>query len=83
MFIDDAPSFLQLLDEQLDLDSFTPGTVLSDFFALHLHFQTDIFLEDSTFDTIDIYEFLKNEFHFSKALIPYNTRNESRRDKVG
>ena len=35
------------------------------------------------FDTIYTYGFLKNEFHFSKALIPYNPQNKSRLDKVG
>lgn len=57
--------------------------MLSDFFALHPHFQPNTFLGDSAFDTIDTYGFLKNEFHFSRALIPYNTRNESSLDKVG
>lgn len=57
--------------------------VLSDFFSLHPHFQPNTFLGDSAFDTIDTYGFLKNEFHFSRALIPYNTRNESSLDKVG
>jgi len=33
--------------------------------------------------SIDTYGFLKNEFHFSKALIPYNPRNESFLKKVG
>lgn len=54
-----------------------------DFKQLHPHFQPNTFLGDSAFDTIDTYGFLKNEFHFSRALIPYNTRNESSLDKVG
>lgn len=45
--------------------------VLSDFFALHPDFHPDIFLGDSSFDTIDTYGMLLNDFHFSKALIPY------------
>lgn len=63
-------------------DSIALKPVLSDFFALHPQFQPDTFLGDSVFDTIDTYGFLKNEFHFSRALIPYNTRNESSLDRV-
>lgn len=47
-------------------------SVLSDFFSLH----PDTFLGDSSFDTIETYGMLINDFHFSKALIPYNPRNE-------
>lgn len=54
-----------------------------DFKQLHPHFQPNTFLGDSAFDTIDTYGFLKNKFHISRALIPYNTRNESSLDKVG
>ena len=57
--------------------------VLSDFFDLHPNFHPDTFLGDSAFDAIDTYGFLKDEFHFSKALIPYNSRNESSLPKVG
>lgn len=64
-------------------DSSSLKPVLSDFFTLHPHFQPDTFLGDSAFDTVDTYGFLKNEFHFSKALIPYNPRNESSLEKVG
>lgn len=64
-------------------DSSSLKPVLSDFFALHPHFQLNTFLGDSAFDTIDTYGFLKNEFHFSRALIPYNSRNKSTLDKVG
>ena len=38
---------------------------------------------DSAFDTIETYGFLRDEFHFSRALIPYNPRNESSLEKVG
>ena len=38
---------------------------------------------DAKQHTIDTYGFLKDEFHFSKVLIPYNPRNESSLDKVG
>ncbi len=57
--------------------------VLSDFFSLHPDFHPDTFLGDSSFDTIETYGMLMNDFHFSKALIPYNPRNESSLKKVG
>lgn len=57
--------------------------VLQDYFSLHPTFHPDIFLGDSAFDSAEIYGFLKNEFHFSKALIPLNPRNESSLPKVG
>jgi hypothetical protein len=56
--------------------------VLSDFFSLHPLFKPDTFLGDSSFDTIETYGFLKKEFHFSKTLIPYNTRNKSALPKL-
>lgn len=64
-------------------DSTSLKPVLSDFFALHPDFHPHTFLGDSAFDTIETYGFLKNEFNFSKAIIPYNTRNESSLKKVG
>lgn len=57
--------------------------VLKDFFALHPDFHPDTFLGDSSFDSAELYGFLINDFHFSKALIPYNPRNESTLKKVG
>lgn len=63
-------------------DSSSLKPVLSDFFTLHPAFHPDIFLGDSAFDTIETYGFLIEEFHFSKALIPYNPRNESTLKKV-
>ena len=63
-------------------DSTALKPVLSDFFTLHSDFHPSTFMGDSAFDTIDTYGFLKNEFHFSKALIPYNPRNESSLKKV-
>lgn len=51
--------------------------VLQDFFSLHPGFHPDTFLGDSAFDSAEIYGKLINDFHFSKALIPYNPRNES------
>lgn len=64
-------------------DSSSLKPVLSDFFTLHPGFHPNTFLGDSAFDTIETYGFLKDEFHFSKALIPYNPRNESTLEKVG
>jgi len=69
-------------DKSVD-DSSSLKPVLSDFFSLHPHFHPDTFLGDSAFDTIETYGFLKDEFHFSKALILYNVRNESTLPKVG
>lgn len=63
-------------------DSSSLKPILSDFFALHPDFHSDTFLGDSAFDTIGAYGFLKDEFHFSKALVPYNPRNESTLEKV-
>ena len=57
--------------------------VLSDFFSLHPDFHPDTFLGDSSFDTIETYGMLLKDFHFSRALIPYNPRNESSLKKVG
>jgi hypothetical protein len=64
-----------------DASALTP--VLTDFFALHPGFHPDVFLGDSSFDSAELYGSLINNFHFSKALIPYNPRNESTLKKVG
>lgn len=64
-------------------DSSCLKPILADFFGQHPGFHPDTFLGDSAFDTIDTYGFLKDEFHFSRALIPYNPRNESSLEKVG
>lgn len=64
-------------------DSSSLRPVLSDFFRLHPDFHLSTFLGDSAFDTIETYGFLKNDFHFSKVLIPYNPRNESTLKKAG
>lgn len=57
--------------------------VLSDFFQLHPDFHPDTFLGDSSFDSAELYGALFHDFHFSKALIPYNPRNESTLKAVG
>lgn len=64
-------------------DSSALRPVLQDFFKLHPDFQPTTFLGDSAFDTIETYTFLKNDFKFQKAVIPYNPRNESTLKKVG
>lgn len=64
-----------------DASSLKP--VLSDFFSLHPGFHPDTFLGDSAFDTIETYGLLHNRFHFSRALISYNPRNENSLKKVG
>ena len=57
--------------------------VLSDYFSLHPDFHPDTFLGDSAFDSAELYGKLFHDFHFSRALIPYNPRNESPLKKVG
>jgi len=64
-----------------DASSLVP--VLTDYFGLHPDFHPDVFLGDSSFDSAELYGNLINDFHFSKALIPYNPRNESTLKKVG
>jgi hypothetical protein len=64
-------------------DSSSLKPTLSDFFNLHKNFHPDTFLGDSAFDTIETYSFLKYDFHFSKVLIPFNSRNASSLQNVG
>lgn len=64
-----------------DASSLAP--VLTDYFDLHPGFHPDIFLGDSSFDSAGLYGTLFHDFHFSKALIPYNPRNKSSLKKVG
>lgn len=64
-----------------DVSSLVP--VLSDFFPLHPGFHPDTFLGDSSFNSASLYGFLLNNFHLSRALIPYNPRNESSLKKAG
>lgn len=64
-----------------DASALTP--VLTDFFSCHPDFHPDTFLGDSAFDSAEIYGKLINDFRFTKALIPYNPRNESSLKKVG
>ena len=64
-------------------DSSSLVPVLTDYFSLHPGSHPDVFLGDSSFDTAEIYGALFHDFCFSKALIPYNPRNESTLKKVG
>ncbi len=57
--------------------------VLSDYFSLHPDFHPDTFLGDSAFDSPELYGKLFHNFHFSRALVPYNPRNQSPLKKVG
>lgn len=56
-------------------DSVALRPVLSDFFAAHKSFHFSTFIADSACDSYDNYSMLKNEFGFSRAVIPMNTRN--------
>lgn len=64
-------------------DSSALKPILTDFFESHPDFHPTSFLGDSAFDAIGTYGFLKDQFHFKKAFIPYNPRNESSLKKVG
>ena len=64
-------------------DSSALKPILEDFFLTHPTFSPHTFLGDSAFDAIDTYSFLKEDFHFKKAIIPYNPRNESTLIPVG
>ncbi len=64
-------------------DSSSLVPVLTDYFSLHPDFHPDIFLGDASFDSAELYGALFHDFHFSKALIPYNPRNQSSLKKVG
>lgn len=63
-------------------DSSALKPVLQDFFKLHPNFHPTTFLGDFAFDTIETYTFLKKEFKFQKAVIPYNPRNESTQVRI-
>ena len=58
-------------------DSVSLKPVLSDFFDTHKSFSYSTFLGDAAFDSYDIYSMLKNEFNFSRACIPLNSRNST------
>ncbi len=64
-------------------DAAALAPVLKDFFTLHPDFHPNTFLGDAAFDSVNLYGILMNDFHFSKALIPYNPRNESTLKEVG
>ena len=56
-------------------DSVALRPVLSDFFSAHKDFRFSTFIADSACDSYDNYSMLKNEFGFSRAVIPMNSRN--------
>lgn len=70
-------------EDKIISDSAALKPVLSDFFASHPDFHPDTFLGDAAFDSAGIYGFLKDDFGFQRALIPYNPRNKSSLKKVG
>lgn len=70
------------VEKKTDRDASALVLVLQDFFLLHPDCHPDTFLGDSAFDSSELYGKLINDFHFSKALIPYNPRNESTLKKV-
>jgi hypothetical protein len=74
----DSPNTDKLIGDSTSLKH-----VLADFFTLHPSFKFTTFLGDSAFDSFNTYGFLKNDFHFTKVVIPYNSRNESSLLNVG
>lgn len=56
-------------------DSVALRPVLSDFFSAHKNLRFSTFISDSACDSYDNYSMLKNEFGFSRAVIPMNIRN--------
>lgn len=64
-------------------DSSALQPVLKDFFSCHPDCHPSIFLGDAAFDSAASYGLLLHDFHFSKALIPYNPRNKGSLKKVG
>ena len=58
-------------------DSTSLKPVLSDFFEAHPSFSYKTFLGDSSFDSYDNFEMLRDEFHFDRVAIPLNPRNSS------
>jgi len=49
--------------------------VLNDFLSKNHNFIPYTFIGDSAFDSVDSYDFLINQLHFSRAVIPLNNRN--------
>ena len=56
-------------------DSVALKPILSDFFSLHNDFRFSTFIADSACDSYDNYSMLKNDFNFSRVIIPMNMRN--------
>lgn len=63
-------------------DSVALRPVLSDFYAAHKDLCFSTFIADSACDSYDNYSMLKNEFGFSRAVIPINIRN-SKSSNIG
>ena len=58
-------------------DAISLKPVLSDFFSLHPHFHPDTFLGDSSFDTIETYGMLLNDFDFFQST--YSLHSQKRK----
>ena len=66
------------IDKEIS-DSASLKPTLLDFFAAHPHFWRTYhtFLADSSFDKVDTYSMLRNDFHFHRICIPLNPRNSN------
>jgi len=71
-------------DEDKSLaDSKALKPILNDFFKAHPHINSHTFIADTASDTNEIYSFLLKDCHFSKAIIPLNTRNSNKLPSPG
>jgi len=64
------------LDKEIG-DSTSLKPVLTDFFNAHPGFSYGTFLGDTAFDSYDIYDTLRHDFHFKRMCIPLNRRNSA------
>jgi len=64
------------LDKEIG-DSTSLKPVLSDFFETHPAFSYNTFIADSSFDSYDNFDMLRNDFQFDRVAIPLNPRNTS------
>jgi len=64
------------LDKEVG-DSTSLKPVLEDFFKKHPGFSYKTFIGDSSFDSYDNFEMLRDVFHFERVAVPMNKRNSS------
>jgi hypothetical protein len=62
-------------------DSTSLKPVLTDFFETHPSFSYGTFIADSSFDSYDNFNMLRDEFYFERVAIPLNPRNSSKAHK--